>query len=721
MKQVNETPAGRDVRVTLFATTLSLFLMVALLVGTAVAFANYFQTRRVAVKLAGDTFQATINRINEQRVAFFAPAFLLATVLRNSPSLQSPAGSKEAIRQLVLTTLKANPQISAAYVGYDNGNFFHWLSIGESEEAFVSHLGAPPETRFAIQEIRADDAGDRLQAWYFLDAEARPIGSSTERSPVYDPRSRGWYHEAMERPQAIIRTLPYLFTATSQAGMTLAQALGHGGVVGVDITLDRLMIYIRSIRANDAHRFLAFDDKNHLLAHFNPRMLFKRTDGREGSTSELATTSDVTDPVVKEALRIFTEKGVYTLADFEVAGVTYLATVGRQVAKDGDQFFQLYAAPLSDFQGSLADAGWRGISVALLVFLLTLPAIIYLARSISQPLVKLSNEAQLIRSFELRDPIRLQSRVHEVNTLIRSMSGMKSTIREVSKFVPKALVRDILQSETRVAVGGETRRISILFTDVKDFTPIAERMSPDALMTQMSEYFEELASLVIKSDGTVDKFIGDAMFAFWNAPLPLAGHEHLACMAALECCRASRRLNARWADDGLSPWHTRLGIHVGEAVVGNVGSSDRIDYTAVGDNVNIASRLEGLNKFYGTSILASGQVAKVCSDKFLFRLVDRCRPKGVRMQVDLYELLGAIDGPEEFRVTAAATKLVNDWDDVYALYAERDWLRAIDAIEKFGEAYPDDKLAKIYLERIAGFALQPPAADWDGITRFDTK
>ena len=120
----------------------------------------------------------------------------------------------------------------------------------------------------------------------------------------------------------------------------------------------------------------------------------------------------------------------------------------------------------------------------------------------------------MIRSFQLDDPIKLHSRVREMNTLIRSMSGMKGTIREVSKFVPKALVKDILESERQVVVGGETRRISILFTDVKDFTPIAEGMSPDGLMADMSEYFEDLASLIIEANGTVDKFIGDAIFAF---------------------------------------------------------------------------------------------------------------------------------------------------------------------------------------------------------------
>ncbi len=715
----------RSSRLTLFVTVLSLFLAVALLVATAVTVTNYIETQKTAEKVADDTFRQTITRINEQRLAFFSPAFLLTTFLRNAPSLQTEDGSKDAVRQLIVASLSASPQISAAYAGYANGNFFHVLSITDSEKAVVEQLGGPPLTRFAVQEIKTAN-GARVQTWTFLDNEGRQIGALSQPSPAYDPRDRGWYRDAMENPKTIVRTLPYPFSATAQVGMTLAQALEHGGVVGVDITLDRLMMYIRSIRPNDAHRFVAFDDKNRLLAHFEPARMFKRTESSEtgsgdSQTTELATTADLGDPVVQKAYQLFARGGPYRLATLDIDGTDYLATVDRQVGRDGGAFFQLYAAPLSDFQGTLAGAAGRSLPVALLVFLLTLPAIVYLARSISKPLIRLSREADLIRSFKLDDPIKMRSGVREVSTLIRSMSGMKNTIREVSKFVPKALVQDILENETQVVVGGETRRISVLFTDVKDFTPIAEGLSPDVLMANMSEYFEELASLIIRANGTVDKFIGDAIFAFWNAPLEVKRHEHAACLSALECRAASRRLNARWIDKGLPPWHTRFGVHVGEAVLGNVGSSDRIDYTAIGDNVNIAARLEGLNKYYGSSILVSGQIAAVCSDEFLFRHVDRSQPKGVGRPLDIFELLGTLNGPEEFRITPDMAKLVQDWDHVYEVYAGRDWLRALDTLEAFADQYPDDVLAGIYLDRVVGFMLEPPSEDWDGIIHFSKK
>jgi adenylate cyclase len=479
-------------RLTLFATVLSLFLMVALLVGTAVTITNYIEARKTAVKVAADVFHATINQINERRLAFFAPVFLIADQLHNVPSFQQADGSKEPILPFVLSSLKSNPQISAAYAGYENGNYFQVLSISDAEKPFVARLGGPPLTRYAIEEIRVDNNGVRNVIWRFLDGDNHEIAKLADNAATYDPRRRGWYREALERPKNTIRTPPYLFATTSQVGLTIAKAFeGSGGAVGVDITLDRLMVYVRSVRANNSHRFVAFDDKNRLLVHSDPLQMFKHIGTGETESIELATTADTTDPVVREALKIFERNGPFPVADFLADGTYYLATVVRQVARDGGVFFVLYAAPLSDFQGTLVDAARRSIPIALLIFLLALPAIVYLARSISRPLAKLSREAQLIQSFQLDEPITMKSRVMEINTLIRSMSGMKNTIREVSKFVPKALVKDILENEDMVAVGGESRRISILFTDVKDFTPIAESIPAQDLMASMSEYFRE--------------------------------------------------------------------------------------------------------------------------------------------------------------------------------------------------------------------------------------
>ncbi|QPF88484.1 adenylate/guanylate cyclase domain-containing protein [Bradyrhizobium commune] len=709
----------RDPRITLFATILTMFLCAALLVGAGVTIADYIQNRRNALSVASETFKEKIARINERRLAFFAAPFLIAQQLGDTPLLRDPRGSKDPILKMILSSLAINPQISAVYAGYENGNFFHVLSITDAEKSFVERMGASAATRFAVREIRSD-SGNRMETWRFLDGEGRQIAAPGDQAATFDPRLRAWYRDARAQQERVVRTPPYLFAATDQIGMTLSRAF-EGGAIGVDITLDRLMAYVRSVRSNDKQRFVGFDEQNRLLAHFDPDRMFKVTISHEMRTVELATTADLSDPVVREAMQVFKREGPYELAHLDVDGAEYLSTVVQQVGRDGTSFYVLYAAPFSDFVGPLAHAAARSILAALLVFILALPAIIYFAHSISKPLRRLSKEAELIQAFQLADPIQLGSRVREVNKLIKSMAGMKGAIREVTKFVPKALVRELVQRGGSLEVGGATRRVSILFSDIRDFTQFSGEMPAETLMIKLSEYFEELASLIIREGGTVDKYIGDAVFAFWNAPQSVPRYEHLACATALKCRVALRRLNARWTEQGMTAWQTRFGVHVGEAVLGNVGSSDRIDYTAIGNTVNIASRLEGLNKHYGTGILASGDIADVCSDQFLFRRVDRSQPKGAVRPLDVFELLGMHEGPEDLRATPDMVRLVEDWNRVYEVYAHKNWLGTLDALEAFAADHPDDVVAGLYLSRVIGFVLEPPPEDWEGVVHFSQK
>jgi adenylate cyclase len=195
-------------RPTLFLTILSLFLIVAVLVGAAVTIVNYVQIRDTTAKVASNTFETTIDRINERRLSFFAPVYLMIQLLRSNPSVREDAGSKEAILQIVLPALSQNPQISAIYVGYQTGNYLQILSISEAERAFIAGVGGPPATRFAIQDISAGDNGVRTQTWRFLDKDRHQIGTHTNAQPVYDPRVRSWYRDAIAKPQNIIRTPP---------------------------------------------------------------------------------------------------------------------------------------------------------------------------------------------------------------------------------------------------------------------------------------------------------------------------------------------------------------------------------------------------------------------------------------------------------------------------------------------------------------------------------
>ena len=182
---------------------------------------------------------------------------------------------------------------------------------------------------------------------------------------------------------------------------------------------------------------------------------------------------------------------------------------------------------------------------------------------------------------------------------------------------------------------------TILFTDVTNFTRIAEAADPDDLMHQTSRHFAALTQAFLAEGGTVDKFIGDSVMVFWNAPHAQSDHVERACRAALSAKAASDALNAQFETEGLPPFTVRLGIHSGEAVVGNVGSAERMNYTALGNSVNLAARLEGLNKEYGTTILVSEAVRERAEYCFRFKAIASVIAKGMTTETRVYELVDA--------------------------------------------------------------------------------
>jgi len=239
----------------------------------------------------------------------------------------------------------------------------------------------------------------------------------------------------------------------------------------------------------------------------------------------------------------------------------------------------------------------------------------------------------------------------------------------------------------------------------------------------MSQYFEVVGQAVLNEGGTIDKYIGDAVMAFWNAPVEDKDHVAKGCLAALRLAKASRELNSRRESSGLPLLRTRVGVHTGAAVVGNVGASDRMDYTALGANVNLASRLEGLNKFYSTSILASGEVRERARGQFLFRSVDVVVPKGASAAHAIFELVGALPASPHADVAAprAMMGFCSRWERAITLYRTAQWDKALTEFIALAELVPDDRLAAMYVNRTKRLLDNKQGRDWKAIMRFKDK
>jgi len=211
------------------------------------------------------------------------------------------------------------------------------------------------------------------------------------------------------------------------------------------------------------------------------------------------------------------------------------------------------------------------------------------------------------------------------------------------KYVSPVVIDNLIKNPDKINLGGEKRNITIFFSDIRGFTSISERLEPEELVRLLNEYLTEMTSIIIKDEGLVDKYMGDAIMAFWGAPLDQPDHAEIACSSSLEMMDKLRALQKKWKKEGIPSFDIGIGLNSGDAIVGNMGSSNRLDYTAMGDNVNIASRLEGLNKTYGTNIIISENTYKIIKDKFKTRKLDTVKVKGKKKPIIIYELLSRKD------------------------------------------------------------------------------
>ncbi len=280
---------------------------------------------------------------------------------------------------------------------------------------------------------------------------------------------------------------------------------------------------------------------------------------------------------------------------------------------------------------------------------------------------------------------------------------------------PKVL--DVLMANPEgLHLGGERHDMTVFFSDVAGFTSISERMTPDALVVLLNRYLSAMTEVVFKYDGYLNKYMGDGIMAFWNAPVKQADHAERACRCALESRTALETLNRELVSQGFVPLAARIGINSGTMAVGNMGSRQKSDYTVMGDNVNLASRLEGANKAYGSSIMISEFTYEMVQDKFEARYLDRLRVPGKAKPVRTYELLA-----EKGALTADWQKAMGIYHEAILAYAERDFEKARNKFLEVQHILPQDKPSAVYVARCEAFLAHPPEKDWDGVFEVKSK
>ena len=693
--------------------------MLTLGLSTIVLWVNYQRSSATALRVAERLLEQAAGRIVASTDQLIQPLFTLTSSAVLLPGIDAGVDSRGAhpLGAVLLGLLERNPQMTAAYVGNGRGDFYRvaaleWLRAGPR-----AHLKAPPEASFAVQVI-ATERGRRMEHWRFLDARQRELGRRNDPDETYDPRTRAWYRAALASPQTIVTDV-YPFASAPSLGLTVARRVGDAKatVFAADLTLTSLSRSLAAVRASQLSgthnaEIAVFNLDGGLLAHSDSaayeRLLDAADTPRVPGVSELGN--------VSASILASVRAGAPAQVRIATAdGVEWLAHVARLGPVFGESTYLAVAVPVDDVLGPLARSARETLLISLAVVLAFLPVVYFAAGAISAPLRRVTGEIAGLQNFDVGATPPIRSTIGEIHDLAAALATAKFMLGAFAKYVPKNLVRQLVAGGAEPRLGGERRPLTVFFSDVRDFTTISEQVSPERLMEFTSEYLEGLVKIILEHRGTVDKFVGDQVMAYWNAPTPNPNHAADGCRALLACRDWSNAQNVRWAREGTPMLYTRFGLHLGDAIVGNVGSSDRMDYTVVGASINLGSRIEGLNKVYGTQVLITQPVVDAGGNAFVHRPVDRVLPKGAVHPLDVHELVGGAE------TEVALVERCDAWRAFYAVYLRRDWPAAASALASFRERHGSDALTALYEERLRRFQAEPPPADWDGVMRYTQK
>ncbi|EIM24639.1 adenylate/guanylate cyclase domain-containing protein [Microvirga lotononidis] len=629
----------------------ALFVAVVLAVGLSLVFLSFERaraiTRSAALSFIDRVADQTTDRVDGQ----FKDVLDILAVLRQLKPVETGAvQDNPELTAILAALLRQHEQLYNLYVGYADGALVELDLIDRAGPGLRAQLKPPAGAVFRLTVIDTPkDGGPRRRFTSYL-SSGLEILSQEEREADYDPRVRPWYQDAF-KPDAGAVTEPYVFDIANLIGYTVRAPFtrGRGGIAAGDILLNDAEAFLRSQKLGQSGVVFLFDDSGTVVAH--PRMSeFLSTQGANAPL-DLPPLDRMLNVDISRPLDAWQRGGSPQQIFDDAHGRTYVAAF-RPIKSSGSSGLRLaVVAPLDEFFAEIEESRQNLVLLALGFVLASLPVIGGIGLLLSRSMKALAAETDRIQRFDTNGPARdVRSIIREIDDLGRSVSTMRTVVRTFAAFVPKRLVQQLVATGDALRLGGSRRVVTILFTDIAGFTHITEKADPEQVMLQTSRYLAALSAVIMEHGGTVDKFVGDAVMAIWNAPADDPDHVANACAAALACREANRALNEEFEKEGWPAYRTRYGLHTGEAVVGTIGSADRMAYTVLGAAVNLAARLEPLNKDYGTEILVSDAVREHVADRFAFRMVDTIQPKGFEAKVRVYELCGALEERAEARL-----------------------------------------------------------------------
>jgi adenylate cyclase len=564
------------------------------------------------------------------------------------------------------------------------------------------------------------DQGERIWAFFnvsgrlvFTHGDREQVGNTVEL-PVLDRALRQGQASALWSP-AQLRALPFTFVAPDrirEEDLLLVHAhlaTTSGGEVNLERRTRPIGVVLSGRWVSELLLTSAVEQGPSAPTLRDARAHFALMSG-DGA---LATTLPASTPVLREPSFSATEpyqvridEDRYLVREGVFQGVGEGAPLGRVfVLRDLD----------AEIEPILAGFRARLLPTAVGVMLLALAMAVLLARHLSAPLVQLEAAARRVRlgSLDVEVPVR---GADEVGRLTGAFNEMVAGLRQrdqiqglFKRYLAPQVVDELIRNPEKAAPGGERRELTVLFSDLVGFTSWSEEMSPEELVDVLNSYFERATEVLGQHGATLDKFMGDSIMCFWNAPLPQGDHAARACLTALRLVEVVDSLAPKFEAHGVKRLDCRIGINTGAGVVGNIGSRAAQEYTVIGDTVNLASRLEGAAKVYGVRALVSEETVVAARGTVLTRELDLLRVKGRQHPVRVHELVDVAGATPPASMVRFAEGL--------ALYRARRFAEAREAFLSSQEDPP----SRIFAARCEALSTRPPPEDWDGVFSLDTK
>ncbi len=576
--------------------------------------------------------------------------------------------------------LRVQPHLS--WIGYGEAGSGRYIGATRSEDGeIVEYIADPTVNKSMPDQVAVTASGARSPPKF---AETAP----------YLVVTRPWFKEGITKPGTYwtafekMRTGEYGITCTTP--FTMPDGAAPTGVFHVDLRVESVAAFLSGLQIGDHGAVFLIDSQGH-------RVVSPQGDHVPAAALAVdAVPSDHAEASFGSPLFIATEKSTYEIV---FSPISVKGGIGLKLAVVVDR-----ADITAGVHREVLIAGSVGFAFILVAIVFG----IILASRISRPVRAITRDLAKVGAFSISHDPMPKSFVREINELGVSVDRMKASLRSFGHYVPTDLVRKLLAQGVDAELGGELRRLSMHFSDVEDFSTISEGMQPTELVVAMGRYFELMTGALTRHGGTVDKFMGDGIMAFFNAPEELPDHQRQACLAALEAQRLLAEM-AKNTPPGQPIFRARIGLGIGEVLVGNIGTPERFAYTVLGDEVNLASRLEGLNKLYGTWIMASHALMQEAGDGFEWRLLDRVAVKGRHQGTVVCELIGL-----KGEIAADILEARDVYERALEAYFAGDFEPAAELFDRAAQLRTDDLAATSMRTRSHAFAADPPI-EWDGI------